>query len=97
VHNVGISLVYLIFGLGLILLIAVRGIAGLLGFRLKPWLPPSGRRRYYADLLITATLLLCGAVLVGLQKSFFLAFCLVILSSLIATILETMRNRKPSD
>ena len=85
---------YVIFGAGLILIILVRGVFGMLGFRLKPWLPPSGRRRYYADLLITATLLLCGAIFVGLPKSFFVAFCLVILSSLIAMILEARRNRQ---
>jgi hypothetical protein len=65
-----------------------------MGFRLKPWLPQSGRGRYFADVVIAAPILLCIAIVAGFSPSFGMALVIAILAGLIAMGLETMRNNK---
>ena len=65
-----------------------------MGFQLRPWLPQSGRGRYFADVVITAPILLCLAIVVGLRPSFGMALVITVLAGFIAMGLEAMRKSK---
>jgi len=67
-----------------------------MGFQLRPWLPQSGRGRYFADVVITAPILLCLAIVVGFSPSFGMALAIAVLAGLIAMGLEAMRKSKVS-
>jgi hypothetical protein len=83
---------YLIVGIVFIVVLLVRSAATLMGFRLTPWLPASGRGRYFADVVIAAPILLCLAIVAGFSPSFGLALIIAVLAGLIAMGLETMRK-----
>jgi hypothetical protein len=85
---------YVIVGVIFIVVLLVRLGARLMGFRLKPWLPQAGRGRYFADIVITAPILLCVAIVAGFTPSFGMALIIAILAGLIAMGLETMRKGK---
>lgn len=85
---------YLLVGAILVVIIAVRFVAGLLGFRFRPLLPQSGLYRYYADMVIAATILLCFAVAVGFHPSFAMALGIALLASAIAAGLRILRDKK---
>ena len=85
---------YLIVGVILIAVVLVRLGARLMGFQLRPWLPQSGRGRYFADVAITAPILLCLAIAVGFAPSFGMALAIAVLAGLIAMGLEAMRKSK---
>jgi hypothetical protein len=86
---------YVIVGIVLIGVMLARLVARLLGFKLKPWLPQSGRRRYFADVAISAALLLFLAIVLGIPASHRMAFGIAILAGLIGAALDAMRKRKP--
>jgi hypothetical protein len=85
---------YLVIAAILIVWITIRFVLRLLGFKLRPWLPQTGSRRYFADTAITALLLLCVTALVGIQPSFGVAAGLAVLAGTIAAVLESRRKRK---
>ncbi len=85
---------YVIVGVILIVVILVRSGARLMGFQLRPWLPQSGRGRYFADVAISAAIFLSLAVVLGIPASFRVALALAILAGLIASGLEAMRKNK---
>ena len=85
---------YLIVGVILIAVILVRFGARLMGFQLRPWLPQSGRGRYFSDVAITAPILLCLAIVVGFTPSLGMALAIAVLAGLIAMGLEAMRKSK---
>jgi hypothetical protein len=65
-----------------------------MGFRLRPWLPQTGRGRYFADVVIVAPILLCLAIVAGFSSSFGMALTIAVLAGLIAMGLETLRKSK---
>lgn len=86
---------YLILGTVLIAVLLVRFGLTLAGFKLRPWLPQSGRRRFYIDMALSALVLVFGAVLLGIHRSFGLALVIALLAGGIATALEAIRARQP--
>ena len=87
---------YVIVGVVFLVVVLVRFAAKLMGFQLRPWLPQSGRRRYFADVVITAPILLCLAIIAGFSPSFGTALAIAIMAGLIAMGLEAMRKSKVS-
>jgi hypothetical protein len=86
---------YLIAAAIFLVVLAVRLVARLAGYPLRPWLPQSGYRRYYADLVMTALVLLFVALLLGFHPSYGMAFGIVILASVTAMGLEARRKARP--
>jgi len=85
---------YVIIGFIFLIILTARLAAKLLGYKLKPWLPQSGMRRYYIDMAITAAVLLSLAVISGLHASLPLAFGVALVATAVATSLQTARQRK---
>jgi hypothetical protein len=85
---------YLVAVAILVLLLVIRFGLRLAGFRLKPWLPQSGRGRYRIDLAITALILLVLARLAGIAPSIGMALIIAVAASVIVAGLEAMRQGK---
>ncbi len=84
----------LIFGLSLIAIILVRALLRLAGFRLRPWLPPYGWNRFYADTLIFALILLSIGMSVGLPRTLGMTIVLAGVAAVIAGVLDSQRVRR---
>jgi hypothetical protein len=85
---------YLIAIAILLVLLIIRFGLRLAGFRMKPWLPQSGRARYRIDLAITALFLVLIAWLLGVHPSFGMALVIAVVASVVVAGLEAMRKGK---
>jgi hypothetical protein len=66
----------------------------LAGFKLRPWLPETGRWRFRIDAAIAGLVLLGLAIGIGVHPSFVMALTIAILAGIVAGGLEAMRKRK---
>jgi hypothetical protein len=82
---------YVVVGTIFLVLLLIRFGLRLAGFRLKPWLPKSGRNRYYADLVLSAVVLLLIALPLGFHPSYGMALVIVLMATIIAMGLESRR------